>query len=183
MNTNPRFKNSSIAQFTFGVVVVLCLAAVAGSAQETLRSTLQNAGTDWVVGTWSGTNTAGQAVTVEYEWELDGRMLEIDLTLGDFSYKGLIFHDPAGGGIVEQGADSAGGVTRSTWKTKDGALISERVGTRPNGETVRVAVMNKRVDAEHVTATVHALSESGEIGADALDTVQLTRRPADQKED
>jgi len=169
--------------------IVLTLAAVALlsveplHAQENLRQMVQEGGADWMVGKWTGSNNEGRQVTVEYEWELDGHALEVDLEMGQGAYKGMIVRHPTNGEVVEAGADNGGGMTRATWREEEGLLISERTSTRPGGEVMRIAVINKQVDADHIKATVHSLSADGEIGEEAIDTVDLTRVSTDAKDD
>jgi hypothetical protein len=164
------------------LAATICSSSTA-SAQESLRDQVQNHGADWMVGEWKGTNAQGRAVEVEYEWELEGHALEVDLTIGDDHYKGLIFRRPAEGDVVEVGADSRGGTTRSTWELKEGALVTKRTGTRPDGQVVRVAVVNKQVDADTFVATLHPLSTEGEVGEETLETVRLSRGPQSSDQD
>jgi hypothetical protein len=150
-------------------------------AQESLRDAVQSQGAEWMLGHWTGTNAQGRSVEVEYEWELEGHAIEVDLSIGDDGYKGIIFRKQPGGEVVEVGADSRGGMTHSTWRLEDGAVITDRTGTRPGGQVIRVAVVFQRLDGETAIATMHSLSAEGERGEAALDTVRL-RRVADPEE-
>ena len=139
------------------------------SETSMLRDRVRTAGVDWVVGEWRGTNNQGQAITVDYEWGLDGHLLEIDLAIADNTYKGTILRRPDDGALTEVGADNRGGMTHATWEVKDGALLSKRTGTRPGGQVIRIAVRNRKVDADTVLATVHTLSPEGELGEEEGD--------------
>lgn len=165
-------------QLVLGVAVAMTFGADSLRAQESLRDTLTGANVEWIVGSWTGTNSQGRAVTVRYEWGLDGNALEIDLLQGGNAYEGMIVRRPTDGDLIEFGADNRGGITRSTWQIEEGRLISERVNTRPAGQVVRVAVVSRRVDGNTVVATVHSLSEAGQIGEDTLETVYLSRNSA-----
>jgi len=173
----------ALALLAFSVLTGQGLLVNSIQAQDNLRDTIRAKQVDWIVGDWRGTNDQGQPLTVEYEWELEGHMLEIDLTMGDLTYKGAILRRAADGSIVEAGGDNFGGTTQSTWEVEDGALISKRTGTGPDGQVIRVAVKNRKVDGDTVVATVHALSPGGELGEEALDTVRLTRSSKQDDED
>ncbi len=174
----PALTNVAVLALAASVVFVRPV-----QAQESLRDTLRDRGVDWIVGPWTGTNSQGLLVAIEYEWELEGHLLEIDLTMGDGAYKGAILRRPADGELVEVGADAGGGMTHATWEVQDGALISKRTGTRPGGQVTRIAVRSEKVDADTVVATVHPLSPEGELGEETLDTVRLMRAPDEPDED
>ena len=183
MNSS-RARMTKLHPFLSTVVLILPL-LVAGSlpAQETLLSIAQQEGVEWIVGKWTGTNSEGRSVALEYEWELDGHALEIDLTMGAESYKGMIALQPTDSRAVEFGADSSGGVTRATWRVQDGLVISDRTGTRSDGREIKIAVVNKKVDADTVIATVHSYAANGELSTEVLDTVTLKRVSAADTED
>lgn len=152
-------------------------------AQESVRSVFEEKGVEWITGKWSGTNEQGRQVAVKYEWDLDGHLLEIDLRIGDMGYEGMIVRQPTNGRLIEFGADSTGGMTRSMWRVHDGALISERTGTRPDGQEVRVAVVTRKVNDDTIVATLHGLTEDGKPSDEILDTVKLKRQSTPQADD
>ncbi len=144
-------------------------------AQESLRDVIQSQGVEWIMGHWTGTNAQGRTVVVEYEYEVAGHAIEVDLTIGEDGYKGMIFYRPMEGDVIEVGADSRGAMVHSTWRVEDGAVITDRTNTRPSGQVIRVTVINKQVDANTVVATMHLLSAEGERGETALENITLTR--------
>lgn len=166
-----------------GMLVLLLFHCDSLDAEPSVRSVLENEGVEWIAGKWAGTNEQSREIMVEYEWGLNGRLLELDLTIGDLSYQGMIVRQPTDGRLIEFGADSTGGMTRSTWRVDDGALVTERTGTRPDGQKVRVAVVTRKVDDDTVVATVHGLTEDGEVGDEVLDTVKLSRQCTPQDDD
>jgi len=175
MNTIPRKTARHPFSIPYAAAVVALLSIGLLNAQETLRQQVEEGDAHWIVGKWTGTNNEGRQVTVEYEWELDGHALEVDLELGRGAYKGMIVKQPVEGKVIETGADNGGGITRAIWREEDGLLISERTSTRPGGEVSRIAVVNEKIDADTIKATVHSLSADGEIGKEVIDTVKLTR--------
>jgi hypothetical protein len=144
-------------------------------AQDNLRTQLHGLNAEWLVGKWTGTNSWGALIELEYKWALDGNVLEIDLEMGPGAYKGLIFRRPTDGKVVETGVDDGGGMTEAVWEADTGMLTCRRTATRPGGERRTIAVVNERVDDTTVQATVHSLSENGERGEEPLDTVILKR--------
>jgi hypothetical protein len=160
-----------------GVSILLPSAVLV--AQPGVRAALEKEGVDWVVGNWKGANEAGQQISLVYEWTLNGSALEIDLTLEGAEYEGIIVREPLDGKLTELGADNRGGVTRATWRVDDGALVSERRNTSAEGQEYRMAVVSRKVDDDTVIATVHRLTESGEVSDEVRDTVKLTRQDAD----
>jgi len=183
MNTLYRRSSNSLLKLIPVFAVALVLAVGSTSAQENLRALVRSQCTEWVVGQWTGTNSQGRKVEVEYEWALDGHVLEIELVDGQNAYAGLISLRPTDGAVIECGADNGGGMTRAIWREEEGALISERTATRPGGREIRVAVVSRQVDEKTFKATVHALSSDGTLSEDTLETVVLWRVAKGERDD
>lgn len=183
MNSNPLRSASRQSAVKSLLLSLLLFQGNWLNAQESVRAVFQKEGVDWIVGRWTGTNEQGRDITICYEWDLEGHVLELDLTIGDMGYKGMLVRRPTDGRLIEFGADSTGGVTRSRWRMEEGTLISERTGARAEEPEVRVAVVSKKVDENTFIATVHALSEDGAMGDETLDTVKLTRQSRSQDSD
>jgi len=180
MNVNTRIRNRLQVGIALALLGLSGIAPLAG--QETLRDMIEEGGGTWLIGDWAGTNDDGVRITVEYEWELDGHAIEVEVTMGEGAYQGLIFRNPESGEVVEVGATGEGGMTKSTWTEEDGKLISKRVGTRANGKVVRIAVISERIDDDSFQATVHRLGDDGEIMEDIIDSVTLKRVEGDEEE-
>ena len=183
MNALAPLRPSLIRPHCIAPVLVLMIAVLPLAAQESLKSMVEEAGAGWMIGEWTGTNAQGQAVSLEYEWDLNGHLIELDLKLGAAAYTGMIHRDPSNGEARETGVSTDGGVTRATWRVEDGAVISERIATRPDGREIRVAVVNRRVDADTVRATVHSISADGTWSEAPIDSVTLRRVPASGADD
>lgn len=184
-NVNSKQRTSMKALLPSMLVLTAGLWLSEGSlgAQESLRDVVEGHKVGWIIGQWTATNSQAQTIAVEYEWALDGHLVEVELAIGSTAYKGLISLRPTDGVMVETGADNRGGMTQAIWREKDGAFISERTATRPDGREAKVAVVITRVDADTLKATVHSLSSGGEIGVEPAETVTLKRVPVEEPED
>lgn len=187
MNSNVKTANitlTRLTRLTLTLAMGLLLGPATLEAQQTLRDIAEEGGVTWLIGKWTGYSQRGSEVEVEYEWELDGHAVELELEMGQGGYKGLIFLNPEGGEeAIEVGGDSGGGMTRAVWREDYGQLISERVSTRPGGEIMRIAIISESTGPNTMKATVHRLSADGVISSEALDTVKFTRAKEEEDDD
>jgi hypothetical protein len=153
------------------------------SAQQSIAGLLEEKGVDWIVGSWTGVDAQGQSISLEYELELEGHALELELTVGGTEYEGFVVRDPRSGMVTEVGVNNQGAMTHATWRVEGQALVSERTGITPEGNEVRVAVFCERIDDGSFRANLRSLSPEGSIGDEILETITLERADGSEDED
>jgi len=160
------------------LLVAVGTLALLGSlvAQESLRQSAEAAGTDWIIGHWTGTTDEGQRVTAEFDWQLKGHVAVIVFKMGDYMHRGMIYRAADKDQVVEVGADNQGGRVEGAWSVEGEALVSRTTRVFPDGQTMRVANYHTKVDEQTMEVAPHLVEESGDVAKEPWATVVFKRQ-------
>jgi hypothetical protein len=128
-------------------VTVLVAFSASAAAQETLGDLVMQAGYDSMMGTWKGSDDEGRSCTLEYKWALDKHAITVDVSMGDFRYRGMIMFIPSTQEVIQVGADNMGGTWNGTWDEDYEGVVNRSERLEPDGTKQRM---------EHVYITVDA---------------------------
>ena len=172
-------------------VTKIFLAAVAGlviwnsaaSAQDSLKSLMEQSGSDWIVGKWVGESPDGGKFTMEYKWELKPHVLSVHFKGFDFEYHGIIFFKASEEQVVQIGVDNNGGNGKGIWEAEYGKAIMKSEHTGEYGEVSRMGFVYSKVDAKTMKLELYGLDEYSALDNDPGMTLELKRQkqPAPKK--
>ena len=123
------------------VVIVECVCAAPGLAQETLGDLVASGGYDWIIGRWVAGPDEGQKVEFTFDWALDKHVVLNSLQIGNFKYQGLITMSPTDQSAVDQGVDSRGGTWKGTWGPDGDGLVRRVEHMSADGQTRKAEIV------------------------------------------
>lgn len=155
-----------------GLVIWISSAA----AQEKLGDLVQEAGFNWMIGRWTAATDDGQEIEISYRWGLDRYLATYDFKMGEFAYRGMIFYVPTEQKVVEMGVDNRGGTAKATWSMEGEKAISKSERTQADGETVRMAIINSKVNNKTMKMELFGMDSSGEQADEPWATLEFKRQ-------
>lgn len=157
------------------VAAVLAVGASSARAQQTFRDLVAQEGFGWLAGRWIATTDQGE-ISLNYRWELDGHMVNVDFRMGEYAYRGMIFFAADEGTAIEVGVDNRGGRARGTWEPGDGKVISKSNRVDAEGERQKVAIIHSKVDARTMEIALHSIGDNGDLTDEPWATMEFRRR-------
>ena len=132
------------------------------AAQEKLGDLIEEAGFKWMIGRWKATTDDGQEIETSYRWGLDRYLATYDFKMGEFAYRGMIFYVSTEQKVVEIGVDNKGGTAKATWNMEGEKAISKSERTEADGKTVRMAIINSKVNNRTMKKELYGTDSSGQ---------------------
>ena len=154
--------------------LVIWTSAVA--AQEKLGDLVEEAGFNWMIGRWTATTNDGLEIEMLYRWGLDRYLATVDFKMGEYAYRGMIFYVPTEQKVVEVGVDNRGGTAKATWDIEGEKVVSKGERIQGNGETVRVAIINSKVNNKTMKMELYSIDSSGERAYEPWATLEFKRQ-------
>ncbi len=148
----------------------------AAAAQEKLGDLVEEAGFNWMIGRWTATTDDGQEIEISYRWGLDRYLATYDFKMGEFAYRGMIFYIPNEQKVVEMGVDNRGGTAKATWDIEGEKAVSKSERIQADGETVRMAIINSKVNNKTMKMELYGIDSSGEQADEPWATLQFKRQ-------
>ena len=146
------------------------------AAQEKLGDLVQEAGFNWMIGRWTATTDDGQEIEISYRWGLDRYLATYDFKMGEFAYRGMIFYVPTEQKVIEMGVDNKGGTAKATWSMEGEKAISKSERIQADGEIVRMAIINSKVNNKTMKMELYGADSSGEQADEPWATLQFKRQ-------
>jgi len=174
----PKTAGTSITLTRFFLVLAagLVIWTSAATAQEKLGDLVEEAGFNWMIGRWTATTDDGQEIEMIYRWGLDKYMATVDFKMGEYAYRGMIFYVPNEQKVVEIGVDNRGGTAKGTWDMEGEKAISKSERTQADGETMRTAMLNSKVNDKTMKVAVYRVEANGEQADEPWATLEFKRQ-------
>jgi len=153
-------------------------------AQQTLGDLVEEAGLNWMIGSWVTTTDEGEKIQLIYKWELDKHLVTIQVKMPDYEYRGMIFYVPAKEQVVQVAVDNRGGSGKGVWEPDGDKAVMKIEHTGTDGETNRMGLVHSKVNAETMKMELYAMESTGELAEEPWATLEYKRqRPKTRKED
>jgi len=156
------------AQVSFGKTVLWATAILviwSGSAvaQQSFRDLAKEYEADWLAGRWAATTDDGTEIQLVYRWELEGHLLSVELKMGEYVSRGMIFFIPGEEKVVQVGVDNRGGRSKGTWEEQDGKLVSKSENIDADGNVQKSAAVFSKVDAKTIKIALYGVDQYDEL--------------------
>lgn len=155
-------------------LILLALAASARAQDATLSGKLSEAGAEWLVGSWTGTDQNDQPVRLTYALELGGHAGSVHLQSDGLEMKGLIAVDASTDEIRQFGVTDVGAIMSGSWRDDGGGLVLEATWVMPSGSRYPRSYVYQRIDANRMKVVRYDDTPQGETTRIEL---VLTRTP------
>lgn len=172
----------SLVKTMFLVTAILFIWSGSAVAQQSLRDLVNEFGSDWLVGRWTAETGDGSKILLVYKWELNGHLLTVDLKMGEYASRGMIFYVPGEEKVVQVGVDNRGGRSKGTWEAQDGKLVSKSEYVDAEGNVRKSATVYTEVDAKTIKIALYGLDQDGALNDEPWFTMDFKRK-ADEKKD
>ena len=166
----------SLRKAVFLVTAVLVIWAGSAAAQQTLRDIAKEYECDWLVGRWTATTDDGTEIQLVYKWELDGHLITVDLKMGEYASRGMIFYVPGEEKATAVSFDNRGGRSKGTWEAQDGKLVSKSERVDAEGNVQKSATVYSKVDAKTIKIALYGLDQDGELNDESWFTMDFKRK-------
>ena len=155
----------------------LAIGTVPAAAQGKLGDFVTQYGYDWLLGKWTATDDEGQRVEVDYKWGLDRHVVLMDFRMGDFAFHGMTMLVASSEEVVLAGADNQGGTWKGAWGDGYGDAVLKVEGVQADGETQKVEVVHRNLDANTIKISIYGLDSWGYRDAEPWSTLTYKRQP------
>jgi len=145
-------------------------------AQQSFRDLAKEYGADWLAGRWVATTDDGTEIQLVYRWELDGHLLSVDLKMGEYVSRGMIFFVPDEEKVIQVGVDNRGGRSKGTWEEQDGKLISKSENIDAEGNVQKSAAVFSKVDAKTVKIALYGVDQYDELNDESWGSLDFKRQ-------
>ena len=166
----------SLRKTVFLVTAVLVIWAGSAAAQQSLRDIAKEYGCDWLVGRWTATTDDGTEIQLVYKWELDGHLITVDLKMGEYASRGMIFYVPGEEKATAVSVDNRGGRSKGTWEAQDGKFVSKSECVDAEGNVQKSATVYSKVDAKTIKIALYGLDQDGELNDESWFTMDFKRK-------
>ena len=174
---------ASLSKTVFLMTVILVVLSSSAVAQQSLRDLTTEFGYDWLAGRWTTTTNEGVEIQLIYKWELNGHLMTVDLKMGEYASRGMIFNVPDQEKVTQVSVDSRGGRSKATWDGReDGSLISKSERVNAEGEVQKSAAVYSKVDARTIKIALYGRNEDGELNDEPWFTTEFKRKAEKKKE-
>jgi len=157
-------------------MAILFVLAGSSVAQQSFRDLAREYGADWVVGRWAATTDDGTEIQVVYSWELEGHLLTVELKMGEYVSRGMIFFIPAEEKVIQISVDNRGGRSKGTWEEQDGKLVSTSERVDAEGNVQKSAVVYSKVDAKTIKIALYGLDQDDELNDEPWGSLDFKRQ-------
>jgi len=140
-------------------------AAARATDYQKLGDLVAEGGYEWMIGKWLAQDDEGRTYELEYKPILDMHAAQASVKIGDFQYVGMILSLPNSQEIVDFGADSTGGIWKSTWEQDNSDALNRIEYTRPDGSTVKMQHVFVKVSSEEMKVRQYRVETDGTRGA------------------
>jgi hypothetical protein len=172
----------SLSKTMFLVTAVLVIWSSSAAAQQSLRELVTDFGYDWLVGRWTAQTDDGTTILLAYKWELNGHLLTVDLKMGEYASRGMIFNVPNEDKATQVSVDNRGGRSKATWEAReDGTLVLKSEHVDVEGNVRKSVTVFKNVDAKTINIALYGLDENGEVNDEPWFTMDFKRKPTKKK--
>lgn len=166
----------SLGKTVFLVTAILIIWSGSAVAQQSFRDLAKEYGCDWLAGRWTATTDDGTEIQLVYKWELDGHLLTVDLKMGEFASRGMMFFVPGEEKVIQVSVDNRGGRSKGTWEAQDGKLISKSERVDAEGNVQKSATVYSKVDAKTIKIALYGLDLDGELNDESWFTMDFKRK-------
>jgi len=166
----------SLGKTVLWAMAILFIWAGSAVAQQSFRDLAREYGADWLVGRWAATTDDGTEIQLVYRWELDGHLLTVDIKMGEYASRGMIFYVPGEEKATAVSVDNRGGRTKGTWEVQDGKLVSKSERIDAEGKVQKSAAVYKKVDAKTINIALYGLDEDGELNDESWGSLDFNRQ-------
>jgi len=166
----------SLGKTVLWAMAILFIWAGSAVAQQSFRDLAREYGADWLVGRWAATTDDGTEIQLVYRWELDGHLLTVDIKMGEYASRGMIFYVPGEEKATAVSVDNRGGRTKGTWEVQDGKLVSKSERIDAEGKVQKSAAVYKKVDAKTINIALYGLDEDGELNDESWGSLDFKRQ-------
>ncbi len=165
------------------MTAVLIIWSSSAVAQQSLRDLVTVYGYDWLAGRWTAKTDNGTTILLVYKWELNGHLLTVDLKMGEYASRGMIFNVPSEEKATQVSVDNRGGRSKATWEAReDGTLVSKSEYVDVEGNVRKSATVYTNVDAKTIKIAIYGLDENGGLNDEPWFTMDFKRQPVRKKE-
>ena len=168
--------NVSLGKTVFLVTAILIIWSGSAVAQQSLRDIAKEYGCDWLVGQWTATTDDGIEIQLVYKWELDGHLVTVDLKMGEYASRGMIFYVPGEVKATAVSVDNRGGRSKGTWEAQDDKLVSKNERVDAEGNVQKSATIFSKVDAKTIKIALYGLDQNGELNDEPWFTMDFKRK-------
>ena len=172
----------SLSKTMFLVTAILIIWSSSAAAQQSLRDLTKEFGYDWLAGRWTAKTDDGTTILLVYKWELNGHLLTVDLKMGEYASRGMIFNVPSEEKATQVSVDNKGGRSKGKWEAReDGTLVSKSEHVDVEGNVRKSGFVYTNVDAKTIKIAIYGLDENGELNDEPWFTMDFKRQPARKK--
>ena len=169
------------AKVSFGKTVlwstaILVIWSGSAVAQQSFRDLAKEYGVDWLAGRWAATTDDGTEIQLVYKWELDGHLVTVDLKMGQYASRGMIFYVPGEVKATAVGVDNRGGRSKGTWEEQDGRLVSKSENIDAEGNVQKSAAVFSKVNAKTVKIALYGVDQYDELNDEPWGSLDFKRQ-------
>lgn len=160
------------------LVIPLALWANTGRSGA-LRDLMSEAGIEWLVGAWAGTDSEERSVQLDYQPDLDGHAGIMAARFDNRTIKAIIAVDPHTQEVKLFGACSSGALVTGTWSEEWGDVVLTTEWKLPDGAIAHEQYVHRSIDANTLRVQVYDVTGGYRTGAPKQE-VKLNKRNPDQ---
>lgn len=138
--------------FLFAAIVATFLSVLPLQASP-LSDAAEQAGVNWMLGTWS--DATGETVTLTFEWKLEKNAVGLKLKAPDREVEGVSVLKPGTEEVHYFSVDSKGGVSHGRWFEHDGHPSLRVKYMTAEGEEKSMVVEHIKVDENTMKIKVY----------------------------
>ncbi len=153
----------SFGKTVLWAAAILIICSGSAVAQQSFRDLAQEYGVDWLAGRWTATTDDGTEVQLVYRWELKGHLLSVELKVGEYVSRGMIFFIPGEEKVIQVGVDNMGGRSKGPWEEQDGKLVSKSERIDAEGNVQKSATVYTKVDAKTIKIALYGVDQYDEL--------------------
>jgi hypothetical protein len=168
--------NVSLGRIVFLAIAILIICAGSTMAQQSFRDLAEEYGAGWLIGRWTATTDDGTTILLVYKWELNGHLISVDMKMGEYASRGMIYFVPAEEEAVQVSVDNRGGRSKSAWESQGDKLISRTERVSADGEVQKSATTFSKVDAKTIKIALYGLDEDGWLADEPWFTMDFKRK-------
>ncbi len=173
----------SLSKTMFLLTAILIIWSSSAAARHSLRDHNKGYGVDLLAGRWTAKIDDGITILLVYKWELNGHLMTVDLKMGEYASRGMIFYAPDGEKVTQVSVDNMGSRSKGTFGVRDdGKLVSKSEHVNAEGKVQKSATIYKKLDAKTMKIELYGLNENGELNDEPWFTTEFKCQPAKKKD-
>jgi hypothetical protein len=158
------------------VTAILVIWSGSAVAQQSFRDLAKEYGADWLAGRWTATTDDGTEIQLVYEWELDGHLVTVDLKMGEYASRGMIFYVPGEEKATGLSVDNRGGRAKGTWEVHGYKLVSRSEHVDTEGEVRKYAAVYSRVAPNTIKIDLYGVDQNDELNDESWGSLDFKRQ-------